>query len=54
MSEDKRPRTDVERIEEALNTLHEEATAPGPDVQTQILYAINRMKKVLDPTEDEA
>ena len=54
VSEEKRPRTDVERIEEALNTLFDFAIMPGPDVQTQILNGIRDMKRVLTPTEDEA
>ena len=51
---ERRPRTDVERMEDALNALYEMAMAPGPDVQTQILNGIRDMKRVLTPTEDEA
>ena len=54
MSDDKRPRTDVERIEEALEVLYEVATAPGPDTQTAILHGIREMKRRLTPTEEEA
>ena len=54
MADDKRPRTDVERIEEALDVLFDVATQPGPDTQTQILNGIRAMKRCLDPTEDEA
>ena len=47
-------RTDIERIEDALNVLCDVATLPGPDTQTQILNGIREMKKALKQPDDEA
>ena len=52
--ESKRPRTDIERIEDALDGLFLVATSPGPDTQTAILNGIVEMRRRLKPAKDEA
>ena len=50
---DPRPRTDVERIEDALDGFCEVAMQPGNSTASQLMEAVNELRKRLTPTDTE-